>query len=214
MLGTATARRPAALLLLDLDGFKEVNDSLGHHAGDQLLRQVGPRLRGALRPIDVLARLGGDEFAVLLRDAGLDEAADLAERLLELVAQPFTVEGIRLHVGVSIGVATAPVPAATVEELLRCADVGHVRREVGPGGVHVYVPDPTSGTATGCAPGGAPDGADRRSARGAPAATGPPGRRPGCRCRGARPLGSPAHAACSTRPSSCPQPSRPVCSIR
>ena len=146
VLAATTARRPAALLLLDLDGFKEVNDSLGHHAGDQLLRQVGPRLRGALRSTDVLARLGGDEFAVLLRDAGLDEAQDLAERLRDLIAQPFTVEDIRLHVGVSIGVATAPVPAANVEELLRCADVAMYAAKSGREGVHVYVPDPTSGT--------------------------------------------------------------------
>ncbi|TFV79170.1 EAL domain-containing protein [Blastococcus sp. CT_GayMR19] len=145
-LATASARRPAALLLLDLDGFKEVNDGLGHHAGDQLLRQIGPRLRGALRSGDVLARLGGDEFAVLLRDAGLDEAQDLAERLRELVLQPFTVEQIRLHVGVSIGVSTAPVPAATVEELLRCADIAMYAAKSGREGVHVYVPDPTSGT--------------------------------------------------------------------
>jgi diguanylate cyclase (GGDEF)-like protein len=146
VLATATARRPAALLLLDLDGFKEVNDSLGHHAGDQLLRQVGPRLREGLRSDDVLARLGGDEFAVLLRDAGLDEAQDLAEYLRELVLQPFTVEGIRLHVGVSIGVSTAPVPAATVEELLRCADIAMYAAKSGREGVHVYVPDPTTGT--------------------------------------------------------------------
>jgi diguanylate cyclase (GGDEF)-like protein len=146
VLATASARRPAALLLLDLDGFKEVNDSLGHHAGDQLLQQVGPRLRGALRSTDVLARLGGDEFAVLLREAGLDEAQDLAERLRDLVAQPFTVEDIRLHVGVSIGVATAPVPAATVEELLRCADVAMYAAKSGREGVHVYVPDPRNGT--------------------------------------------------------------------
>jgi diguanylate cyclase (GGDEF)-like protein len=146
VLATASARRPAALLLLDLDGFKEVNDSLGHHAGDQLLRQVGPRLRGALRSSDVLARLGGDEFAVLLRDAGLDQAQELAERLRELVLQPFSVEDIRLHVGVSIGVATAPVPAATVQELLRCADIAMYAAKSGREGVHVYVPDPTNGT--------------------------------------------------------------------
>ena len=143
---TASARRPTALLLLDLDGFKEVNDSLGHHAGDQLLRQVGPRLRKALRSSDVLARLGGDEFAVLLRDAGLDVAQERAERLRELLLEPFLVEGIRLHVGVSIGVATAPVPAATVQELLRCADVAMYTAKSGREGVHVYVPDLHRGT--------------------------------------------------------------------
>ncbi|UOY03024.1 putative bifunctional diguanylate cyclase/phosphodiesterase [Blastococcus sp. PRF04-17] len=142
----ASAQRPAAFLLLDLDGFKEVNDSLGHHAGDHLLRQVGPRLRPALRTGDVLARLGGDEFAVLLPEAGLDEAEALAERLRQLLLQPFTVEGIRLHVGVSIGVASAPVPAATVEELLRCADVAMYAAKAGRSGVHVYVPDPRGGT--------------------------------------------------------------------
>jgi diguanylate cyclase (GGDEF)-like protein len=146
VLAVATARRPAALLLLDLDGFKEVNDSLGHHAGDQLLRQIGPRLQPALHPGDVLARLGGDEFAVLIPEAGLDEAQGQAERLRELVLAPFTVEGVRLHVGVSIGVATAPVPAATVIELLRCADVAMYAAKAGREGVHVYVPDPQGGT--------------------------------------------------------------------
>ncbi|MCV2491295.1 EAL domain-containing protein [Geodermatophilus sp. YIM 151500] len=141
----ASAARPAALLLLDLDGFKEVNDSLGHAAGDELLRQIGPRLRSALRTGDVLARLGGDEFAVLLGDAGLDEAHALAVRLRELVLQPFTVEGVRLHVGVSIGVATAPVPAATVRELLRCADVAMYAAKTGREGVHVYLPEPDGG---------------------------------------------------------------------
>jgi diguanylate cyclase (GGDEF)-like protein len=146
VLAVATARRPAALLLLDLDGFKEVNDSLGHHAGDQLLRQIGPRLRPALRPGDVLARLGGDEFAVLIPEAGLDEAQERAELLRELVLAPFTVEGVRLHVGVSIGVATAPVPASTVIELLRCADIAMYAAKGGREGVHMYVPDPRGGT--------------------------------------------------------------------
>ncbi|MFP5369279.1 MAG: putative bifunctional diguanylate cyclase/phosphodiesterase [Actinomycetes bacterium] len=129
-----------------LDGFKEVNDGLGHHAGDQLLRQVGPRLRAALRSSEVLARLGCDEFAVLVRDAGLDQAQALAEQLRGLLLEPFTVEGVRLHVGVSIGVATAPVPAATVQKLLRCADVAMYAAQSGREGVHVYVPDPTGGT--------------------------------------------------------------------
>jgi diguanylate cyclase (GGDEF)-like protein len=146
VLTTATARRPAALLLLDLDGFKEINDSLGHHAGDHLLRQIGPRLLPALRGGDLLARLGGDEFAVLLPEASLDEAQALAERLRELIMRPVTVEGIRLHVGVSIGVASAPVPAATVEELLRCADVAMYSAKASRAGVRVYVPDPHGGT--------------------------------------------------------------------
>ncbi|MCW2578360.1 MAG: Diguanylate cyclase [Modestobacter sp.] len=141
----ASASRPAALLLLDLDGFKEVNDSLGHPAGDDLLRQVGPRLGNALRAGDLLARLGGDEFAVLLPDTDVDEAQALAHRLRELLRQPFTVEGIRLHVGVSIGVATSPVPAASMSELLRCADVAMYNAKNGQEGVHVHIPDPVTG---------------------------------------------------------------------
>jgi diguanylate cyclase len=146
VLTTASARRPAALLLLDLDGFKEVNDSLGHTAGDHLLRQIGPRLQPALRPGELLARLGGDEFAVLLPEASLDEAQERAERLRKLILQPFAVEDIRLHVGVSIGVATAPVPAATVQEMLRCADVAMYAAKSAGEGVHVYVPDPHGGS--------------------------------------------------------------------
>jgi len=149
IVAAATTGRPAAMLLLDLDGFKEVNDSLGHPAGDDLLRQVGPRLRGALRPDDVLARLGGDEFAVLVPDAGVDEAEALAHRLRALLLQPFTVEGIRLHVGVSIGVSTTPVPAASVQDLLRFADVAMYSAKSAREGVHVYVPDPSSGGAGG-----------------------------------------------------------------
>ncbi|MET0765085.1 MAG: bifunctional diguanylate cyclase/phosphodiesterase [Blastococcus sp.] len=146
VLEVATARRPAALLLLDLDGFKEVNDSLGHHAGDHLLRQVGPRLAPALGPGRLLGRLGGDEFAVLLDEADLDVAQALAEELRLLILEPFTVEGVRLHVGVSIGVATAPVPAASVAELLRCADVAMYAAKAGREGVHVYVPAPDGGS--------------------------------------------------------------------
>jgi diguanylate cyclase (GGDEF)-like protein len=146
VVASATAGRPAALLLLDLDGFKEVNDSLGHTAGDDLLRQIGPRLRSALRAGDVLARLGGDEFAVLLPATGVQEAQTLADRLRRLLLEPFTVTDVRLHVGVSIGVATTPFPAATVQELLHCADVAMYSAKIAREGVHVYVPDPVTGT--------------------------------------------------------------------
>jgi len=147
VVASASPRRPAALLLLDLDGFKEINDSLGHSAGDDLLRQVGPRLSSSLRPDDVLARLGGDEFAVLMPAAEPDEARALAQRLSDLLHAPFTVAGVRLHVGVSIGVATTPAPATTVQELLHCADVAMYSAKRAREGVHVYVPDPISGTA-------------------------------------------------------------------
>jgi diguanylate cyclase (GGDEF)-like protein len=146
VVAAASAQRPAALLLLDLDGFKDVNDSLGHTAGDQLLRRIGARLGPALAPGELLARLGGDEFAVLLPDAALDEACARAERLRALVLEPFTIEDIRLHVGVSIGVATAPVPASTVQDLLRCADIAMYAAKRAGEGVHVYVPDPRDGS--------------------------------------------------------------------
>ncbi|MGY2076000.1 putative bifunctional diguanylate cyclase/phosphodiesterase [Blastococcus sp. SYSU DS0828] len=138
--------RPVALLLLDLDGFKEVNDSLGHAAGDDLLRMVGPRLCPELGPGDLLARLGGDEFAVLLPGCGLDDAVARADRLRARVLEPFVVDGVRLHVGVSIGIATGPVPAATVTELLRCADVAMYAAKNAREGVRSYVPDPASGS--------------------------------------------------------------------
>jgi diguanylate cyclase (GGDEF)-like protein len=146
LLSRTSVTAPAALLLLDLDGFKEVNDSLGHHAGDELLRQVGPRLRANLRAGDVLARLGGDEFAVLLEDTTAGRASAQAERLRDLVVEPFTVEGVRLHVGVSIGVSTAPVPSSTFQELLRCADVAMYAAKAGRVGVQVYAPSPAGGT--------------------------------------------------------------------
>ncbi|MGY1624070.1 putative bifunctional diguanylate cyclase/phosphodiesterase [Geodermatophilus sp. SYSU D00965] len=106
---------------------------------------MGPRLRGGLRPDDVLTRLGGDEFAVLLSGTDEERAQRTAVRLRELLLQPFTVEGIRLHAGVSIGVATAPRPAGTVEELLRCADVAMYAAKSSRTGVRVHVPDPDGG---------------------------------------------------------------------
>jgi predicted signal transduction protein with EAL and GGDEF domain len=103
---------------------------------------VGPRLRDALRTGDVLARLGGDEFAVLLPATGADEARALAERLRERLLKPFPVAGIGLHVGVSIGVSTTPVPAASVEELLHFADVAMYAAKCAREGVRLYAPDP------------------------------------------------------------------------
>ena len=138
----ADSRHPAALLLMDLDGFKEVNDGLGHHAGDELLRQIGPRVTPLLGERDVLARLGGDEFAVLLPGTGLDAAQLRAEQIRDAIGAPFRVDGIRLHVGVSIGVATAPVPAASVEEMLRCADVAMYAAKKNQDGVSTYISDP------------------------------------------------------------------------
>ncbi|MGN6521915.1 MAG: putative bifunctional diguanylate cyclase/phosphodiesterase, partial [Actinomycetes bacterium] len=128
------------LLLVDLDHFKEINDTLGHHAGDQLLRLVSSRLRDAVRPEDVLARLGGDEFAVLCPGVATPEAAlSLGQRVIEALGQPFEVAEVTLHVEASVGVALAPLHAEDVESLLQRADVAlYQAKSLGRGVAHVY----------------------------------------------------------------------------
>ncbi len=112
-----------AVIVLDLDGFKTINDSLGHTAGDKLLVAAAQRLQNQLRPGDTAARLGGDEFAILLEDVvELDEVAALAERLLEVFGEPYAVAGKQLFVTASIGV-TMNRPGEGAEELVRNADM-------------------------------------------------------------------------------------------
>ncbi len=113
---------PFAVLCLDLDGFKSVNDSFGHEVGDGLLQQVSRRMRDTLREGDMLARMGGDEFAALLPGVDGAIAARVAQRLLQSVGQPFEVAGHEVQVGVSIGIVVWPLDGATAEELLRHAD--------------------------------------------------------------------------------------------
>jgi diguanylate cyclase (GGDEF)-like protein/PAS domain S-box-containing protein len=120
-----------ALLLVDLDDFKSVNDGLGHTAGDELLREAAARIQACVRPSDTVARLGGDEFAVLLEDLrSLDEAAEAGRRLLEVLALPMGVGGDALAVGASVGVAPAG-DRATVESLLRDADIAMYSAKAG-----------------------------------------------------------------------------------
>jgi diguanylate cyclase (GGDEF)-like protein len=137
-----------ALLMMDLDKFKEVNDSLGHHAGDQLLIQVGARLRQQLRDDDVLARLGGDEFAVLLDDAGYDEAVDVAVKLRAALEDPFAVENIALHSCVSVGIALFPDDGPDLGALLRKADIAMYKAKASLKGHHVYCSDDDADNAT------------------------------------------------------------------
>ena len=112
------------LLLIDLDHFKEINDTLGHSAGDEVLRSVAERLRDNLRSSDLVARLGGDEFAVLVCGLTCPELAEnVARELLPLLAQPVSHEGLRLAVEGSIGVAAYPDDGTTIDDLLRRADV-------------------------------------------------------------------------------------------
>ncbi len=114
-----------AVLFMDLDDFKVVNDSLGHDAGDELLEKVAERLRGCLRGGDTLARLGGDEFTVLLEDLGGEgEAAEAAARIAEALNEPFVVEGQEVGVGASIGIAVSGTGGeAEKDDLLRAADL-------------------------------------------------------------------------------------------
>jgi diguanylate cyclase (GGDEF)-like protein/PAS domain S-box-containing protein len=114
---------PLAVLLIDLDRFKEVNDTFGHHYGDILLKQVGPRLRGALRESDTVARLGGDEFAVILAGCDAESGKLTAAKLLKALEEPFVVEGQALNVSGSIGIVTYPDHGQDVETLMRRADV-------------------------------------------------------------------------------------------
>jgi diguanylate cyclase (GGDEF)-like protein/PAS domain S-box-containing protein len=137
-LGTDIGRVPCSLLLLDLDGFKHVNDSLGHSTGDQLLAAVAERLTDAVGA-DFVARLGGDEFAVLLSDCAdplkLDE---LARRIFDKLNPPFELAGQSVYVGTSIGVAMSPKDASDVEQLLSCADLALYSAKSEGGGARTF----------------------------------------------------------------------------
>ena len=130
----------AAVLFVNLDHFKTVNDSLGHHAGDQLLCNVAERLRQGVRDADVVARLGGDEFVVVLTDVqGPEDATRVADKLLDAMHGPFTVEQVSLTISPSIGISLYPEHAATGDALLRCADAAmHHAKDSGRGTCQFY----------------------------------------------------------------------------
>ncbi len=130
LLGTRTAESllesgdaGTALLLFDLDRFKEVNDTLGHHVGDRFLQVIASRLAAAVRPGDTVVRLGGDEFALLLPSTGADEAEQTARRLLEAVRAPIVLDGLHVDVDASVGIAVAPEHGNHLDALLQHADV-------------------------------------------------------------------------------------------
>jgi diguanylate cyclase (GGDEF)-like protein len=136
-----TAAPGLAVLLFDLDHFKEVNDTLGHTAGDALLVELAARLTASLRPGDLAARLGGDEFAVVLQDMPSGRLAlSVAEKLLARLNEPVHVEGLELPVEASVGVALAPRDGTTVDGLLRCADVAMYRAKAKRNAAVVYDP--------------------------------------------------------------------------
>jgi diguanylate cyclase (GGDEF)-like protein/PAS domain S-box-containing protein len=128
-----------SVLLVDLDGFKGVNDSLGHDAGDSLLRLVASRFDELRRPSDTLARLGGDEFALLLEGANETQARAVADRVLERLGEPATIAGHEMALGASVGIVVHPGGPGSSEELIRHADVAmYAAKEAGRGRHEVF----------------------------------------------------------------------------
>jgi diguanylate cyclase (GGDEF)-like protein len=131
----------AAVMIMDLDHFKEVNDTLGHHHGDVLLREVAERLKTTLRTADTVARLGGDEFGILLPDVlGAEDAQAVAEILQTALREPFIVDGLTLEMGGSIGIACHPDHGDHVEVLIQRADIAMYSAKEGGRGFALYEP--------------------------------------------------------------------------
>jgi diguanylate cyclase (GGDEF)-like protein/PAS domain S-box-containing protein len=140
-----------AMLFLDLDNFKLVNDSLGHHAGDQLLIELAERLRTCTRETDMVARQGGDEFLLLLADLDLDEVDAAAKRVATRVhgalSEPFVLHGTEFHARGSIGISTYPRDAQDAETLLKNADIAMYRaKRLNPGGFELFTSDADDAT--------------------------------------------------------------------
>jgi len=120
---TKRRKGTVSLLIMDLDGFKEVNDTLGHQMGDRLLEEMGVRLTHLLREIDTVARLGGDEFAILLPENNQQQAIEVAQKILKSLEIEFSVQDIKLFIGASIGIASCPDHSDNVQDLIKFADV-------------------------------------------------------------------------------------------
>ncbi|HLP67533.1 MAG TPA: PAS domain S-box protein [Rhizobium sp.] len=126
-----------AVLCMDLDGFKAVNDTFGHPTGDALLRQVSTRLVQIVRASDILARLGGDEFAIIQPlSQSTDDAVALAKRVIETLAQPFSIDGVTAVIGVSVGIAFAPKDGTSADELIKAADIALYSAKAGGRGTY------------------------------------------------------------------------------
>jgi diguanylate cyclase (GGDEF)-like protein len=137
----ATPPRTLAFLFIDLDHFKEVNDSFGHTAGDQLLAQIGPRFERCLGGEDLLVRIGGDELAVVLLESNLDHALAVAARLSASLEEPFALDMVSVRIGASIGVALAPQQAAGPAELMQAADKAMYRSKQAGTAFEVFDPE-------------------------------------------------------------------------
>ena len=135
----ASAGKRVAVMCVDLDLFKNVNDSFGHPVGDRLLKLVADRLQSEVRGDNVVARLGGDEFAIVLgADVSPNEASDFADRLIGVLSARYDVDGLEVIVGACIGIAMSPGDGTTSEELLRNADMALYRAKSDGGGVHRF----------------------------------------------------------------------------
>jgi diguanylate cyclase (GGDEF)-like protein/PAS domain S-box-containing protein len=132
---------PVAFLLMDLNDFKAVNNTLGHHHGDLVLQQIGPRLRDILRQSDTVARLGGDEFGVVLPDTDLEGALRVAKKAHHVLSIPFPVEGLSIAVEASIGIALFPAHGASAALIMQHADVAMYGAKHNGGGSAVYAAD-------------------------------------------------------------------------
>ncbi|WP_328484881.1 putative bifunctional diguanylate cyclase/phosphodiesterase [Methylobacillus arboreus] len=138
---TLAAEKPATILLLDLDRFKEVNDTLGHSAGDTVLKEVAARMKATCANAIMMARLGGDEFVVLLPGNNVREAKNIAQQLVNEIAKPYEFVGQSIEIGVSIGVSLAPMHSARSDELLGAADLAlYKAKAAGKGRYELFTP--------------------------------------------------------------------------
>ncbi len=138
---TRSEQRPdhrLAFLFIDLDHFKEVNDFFGHAAGDEVLRQIGPRLKACLRSSDLLVRLGGDELGVLLFETDPDYCTTVAQRVLSTLREPFDLGEVIVRISASIGIAIAPTDASDSAGLMRCADLAMYRAKESKSAIELY----------------------------------------------------------------------------
>jgi diguanylate cyclase (GGDEF)-like protein/PAS domain S-box-containing protein len=145
MIAHHRGQRGLALIVMDLDRFKDVNDTLGHQCGDDLLQQVSTRLQTVLRASDTIARLGGDEFAILLPNARVQGATGVAQKILRALEDPFTIGGQEITVAASLGITACPDHGLDPATLLRCADVAMYVAKRNKGGYVVYAPEQDQG---------------------------------------------------------------------
>jgi diguanylate cyclase (GGDEF)-like protein len=138
ILSATREERSLALIIMDLDHFKEINDTLGHHSGDMILQQVANRIRAVLRESDTVARLGGDEFALLLPSADLDDATHIAKKLLAALDRPFELEAQSFRVGASLGIGMFPEHGRDGTALMKRADMAMYEAKRDKTGFAVY----------------------------------------------------------------------------